>query len=149
MAVRICKAMPDEVSSLMDMSKAAFDTDIFVRNPEVGGPPNYDDEPWHRQMLEAGHLFSIHDGDTLVGGMLLFADIQNPQILYIGRIFWIPSSSVRVLAWPPCGLWKPCTPMLPASGWIRRCGICAPATFMRSSGTKRYPGMQSLCSLRR
>ena len=80
----------NELAELVRISKEAFDSDINVGASSAGGPPEYDNIQWHRQMLSQGHLFSAYDGERLVGGALIFKDDSAPDCLYIGRIFIKP-----------------------------------------------------------
>ena len=83
------KTVHSEISELTRISKAAFDTDNFVGNPETGGPPDYDSEPWHAKMMEDGNLYTAIDQHTIIGGAVLFPDVEQKE-LYIGRIFIDP-----------------------------------------------------------
>lgn len=80
----------DQISTLVDISKAAFDSDVAVGAPSVGGPPEYDSVAWHVEMMEQGHLFTAMAEDAIVGGAVLFRDENNPSFLYVGRIFISP-----------------------------------------------------------
>ena len=40
----------EDVPELTRISKAAFDSDSAVGNPEAGGPPDYDSASWHLRM---------------------------------------------------------------------------------------------------
>jgi len=42
-------ASPEEIKIVTNISKRAFDTDVMVGADEVGGPPNYDSEKWHKK----------------------------------------------------------------------------------------------------
>ena len=83
------KTVHSEISELTRISKAAFDTDNFVGNPETGGPPDYDSEPWHAKMMEDGNLYTAIDQHTIIGGAVLFPNAEQKG-LYIGRIFIDP-----------------------------------------------------------
>ena len=77
------------IERIVAISKAAFDSDLDVGAPQVGGPPNYDSIPWHIQMKNEGHLLqAVIDGE-IVGGTVLFVD-NDGETLYIGRIFIDP-----------------------------------------------------------
>lgn len=88
--MRIRLAELSEITRLVQISKAAFDTDVSVGASEAGGPPYYDDEGWHAQMLEQGHLYSILTGDALIGGLILFRDPNSTNVMYLGRVFIAP-----------------------------------------------------------
>ena len=79
----------EEIPELTRISKVAFDTDNLVGNPETGGPPDYDSEPWHAKMMECGNLYTAIDQNTIIGGAVLFPNAEQKE-LYIGRIFIDP-----------------------------------------------------------
>ncbi len=84
------RATKEHIENLTAISKSAFDTDIEVGAEEIGGPPEYDSTKWYGRMQRSGNLFSLLDGDNLVGGAVLFKDRKSPTVLYIGRIFIAP-----------------------------------------------------------
>lgn len=88
MQVRL--ALESEVAVLTQYSKEAFDTDVNVGGTEPGGPPEYDNVDWHREMLEQKHLYSAVVDGEVVGGTLVFEDEKNPNIMFVGRIFIAP-----------------------------------------------------------
>lgn len=88
MEIRLAQC--SELERLTQLSKEAFDTDINVGNSEIGGPPEYDNLDWHKQMLEYKHLYSVFSDTQLIGGAILFRDQKNSEIMYIGRIFIDP-----------------------------------------------------------
>lgn len=81
------KAERNEIEDLTRMSKMSFDTDTEVGNSEPGGPPGYDSETWHLEMMERGKLYSFYANGTLVGGAVLFV---GPETVYVGKIFIAP-----------------------------------------------------------
>jgi GNAT superfamily N-acetyltransferase len=81
------KALDEEVGLLTDISKAAFETDIFVGAAGNGGPPGYDSYEWYKKMQSGDHLFSFADKDKIIGGAVLFV---KKSILFVGRIFICP-----------------------------------------------------------
>lgn len=85
------KAREEYIARLVELSKAAFDSDASVGAPEPGGPPEYDSEAWHIGMMNQGHLFSATENETVIGGALLFKDASAPDFLYVGRIFIDPA----------------------------------------------------------
>ena len=85
----IRKTVYSEIPELTRISKTAFDTDNLVGNPETGGPPDYDSEPWHAKMMEGGYLYTAIDQHTIIGGAVLFHNAGQKE-LYIGRIFIDP-----------------------------------------------------------
>lgn len=82
-------AQSNEIDRITEISKAAFDTDIQVGNTELGGPPDYDNIDFHRQMLKEKHLFSVYHDDQLIGGAIVF-EHKKEKVMYIGRIFIDP-----------------------------------------------------------
>ena len=77
------------IERIVAISKAAFDSDIDVGVSESDGPPDYDSIAWHIQMKNEGHLLqAVIDGEV-VGGAILFLDIDG-KVLYIGRMFIDP-----------------------------------------------------------
>ena len=79
-----------EIPELTRISKAAFDTDNLMGNPETGGPPDYDSVAWHESMMVSGNLFTAMCEGKLIGGAILFPDANHKEI-YIGRIFVDPA----------------------------------------------------------
>lgn len=86
----LTRTTKDQIPTLVDISKAAFDSDVAVGAPSVGGPPEYDSAAWHVEMMEQGHLFTATAEGAIVGGAVLFRDDKNPSFLYVGRIFISP-----------------------------------------------------------
>ena len=85
----IRKTVCSEIPELTRISKAAFDTDNLVGNPETGGPPDYDSASWHEKMTDDGNLYTAIDQNTIIGGAVLFSNAEQKG-LYIGRIFIDP-----------------------------------------------------------
>ena len=85
--MEVRKAIAEEVKTLTQMSKHAFDSDVNVGAKEAGGPPNYDKEKWHVKMMKQGNLFTIIENEEIVGGALLFLDGSS---MYVARIFIDP-----------------------------------------------------------
>ena len=77
------------IERIVAISKAAFDSDIYVGARDADRPPDYDSVPWHIQMKNEGHLFQAVIAGELVGGAILFLD-KDGETLYIGRIFIDP-----------------------------------------------------------
>ena len=77
------------IERLVAISKAAFDSDIYVGASEADRPPDYDSIAWHIQMQNEGHLLqAVIDGE-IIGGAILFLD-KDGETLYVGRIFIDP-----------------------------------------------------------
>lgn len=83
------KTVHSEIPELTRISKAAFDTDNLVGNPETGGPPDYDSVVWHEIMMNSGNLYTAICEDKIVGAAVLFPNAVQKEI-YIGRIFVDP-----------------------------------------------------------
>jgi len=83
-------ATENQTGQLANISKAAFDTDITVGCPGIGGPPNYDSEKWHMYMLKGKKLYAITADNQVIGGLLLFRDGQDRSNMNLGRIFIDP-----------------------------------------------------------
>lgn len=86
----LTKAMEMHIQTLVNITKAAFDSDITVGASSVGGPPEYDSFDWHIEMMNQGHLFTAIEEDTIIGGAILFGDESNEAFMYVGRIFISP-----------------------------------------------------------
>ena len=81
-------SVSNEIETLTQISKEAFNSDYLIGLEPNSGPPNYDDSKWHKQMFEEGHLFTyLDDSKNIVGGAILF---ENNKTLYVGRIFIDP-----------------------------------------------------------
>lgn len=87
--MQLIKAEEQHIEKLVEISKKAFDSDVFVGASEAGGPPEYDNYDWHATIMKQGHLFAAADNGKIVGGALLFTDVKKKQTL-IGRIFIDP-----------------------------------------------------------
>ena len=88
MELRLSKE--DEIKNLTQISKAAFDTDINVGGDEVGGPPNYDSKAWHIRMMKSNNLYTLIVDERVIGGIILFRDKREKNVMYVGRIFIDP-----------------------------------------------------------
>lgn len=87
--MKLVKTKKEDIKELVRISKEAFDSDVLVGADEPGGPPEYDNEDWHIEMMKENHLFTAFHNDKIVGGIIIFMD--NPSFMYIGRIFVEPS----------------------------------------------------------
>lgn len=97
-ALRLCKtydlmklenAELKHIERIVAISKAAFDSDIYVGASEADRPPDYDSTAWHIQMKNEGHLLQAVIDEEIIGGAILFLD-KDGETLYIGRIFIDP-----------------------------------------------------------
>ena len=86
MFMKLVQAEQKQIERIVEISKAAFDSDIAVGASSVGGPPEYDSVAWHEQMFNERHLFQAEIDGEIIGGALLFL-IDDGKTLYIGRIF--------------------------------------------------------------
>lgn len=77
----------EQIEELVMISKAAFDDDIKIGAPEIGGPPEYDSVDWHVQMMKEGPLLTALENGSMIGGAVVFI---NENRLQIGRIFLHP-----------------------------------------------------------
>jgi len=102
---------PEEIKIVTNISKRAFDTDVMVGADEVGGPPNYDSEKWHKKMMLSHNLYTIKQEDYLIGGAVLFQDKRNKQIMYVGRIFGLESMKYIEKMFPEITTWRLETPV--------------------------------------
>ncbi|MDD7739133.1 MAG: GNAT family N-acetyltransferase [Fusicatenibacter sp.] len=88
MDVILRKSNENEIEKIVELSKKAFDTDVFVGGKGNDGPPQYDDINWHKHMFEEGHLYTCMQTDgEIIGGAILF---EEEEKLYVGRIFINP-----------------------------------------------------------
>lgn len=87
--MKLVKTKKEDIKELVRISKEAFHSDVLVGADEAGGPPEYDNEDWHIEMMKENHLFTAFHNDRIVGGIIIFMD--NPSFMYIGRIFVDPS----------------------------------------------------------
>lgn len=88
--MRLIKAQREHLAKLVELSKAAFESDVTVGADGPGGPPDYDSMEWHIQMLNGGHLFTALEENRIVGGAAVFRDSHNRALMHIGRIFVDP-----------------------------------------------------------
>ena len=49
--MKLVQAEQKQIEGIVEISKAAFDSDIAVGASSVGGPPEYDSVAWHEQMF--------------------------------------------------------------------------------------------------
>lgn len=87
MSLRLLKAGTSDALTLNDISKRAFDSDVFVGGPAAEGPPGYMSVSFHTKMAKQGHLYKLTEEGRIVGGAILF--LQG-DALNIGRIFVAP-----------------------------------------------------------
>lgn len=85
MKIRI--SQEDEIRVLTQISKEAFDTDVNVGCMDIGGPPHYDSKSWHLEMLRSKNLYTLIVDEQIIGGVILFHDKNEKNVMYLGRIF--------------------------------------------------------------
>ena len=88
--MKLVPALPEHISELIRISKAAFETDTDVGSVKPGGPPVYDSADFHAEMLAGGHLFTLLSDNNVIGGAIVFVDEHSDWHMYIGRIFVDP-----------------------------------------------------------
>ena len=89
--MKLVRVQQEHISELVRISKEAFDSDIAVGALEIDGPPEYDSIDWHIDMMNQGHLFTAIDNGKIVGGAIVFFDINKGPIMFVGRIFVDPA----------------------------------------------------------
>lgn len=82
----LVQAEKESIETIVEISKRAFLSDIFVGSSEAGGLPYYDSVEWHEKMRKNGHLFQAMEEEILVGAAIIFLH-ETVKILYVGRIF--------------------------------------------------------------
>ncbi len=117
----LAETIMEHISTLVKISKRAFDSDIEVGASSIGGPPEYDAIEWHVEMMKEGHLFTAIDKERIVGGIIIFADTNDDSVMYIGRLFVSPdlfrmgygSQILRLMEdmYPNITTWKLDTPV--------------------------------------
>ncbi len=88
--VTIELASPHDAEHLAQVSKRAFDSDIFCGAKGPGGPPGYDSFAWQAQMMKRSTAYwkILVDG-TIAGGAIIFD--KGKGWLYLGRLFIDPA----------------------------------------------------------
>ena len=87
MNLQLLKADTSDALTLNEISKRAFDSDVFVGGASAGGPLGYMSVSFHTEMANQGHLYKLTEEGLIVGGAILF--LQG-DVLNIGRIFVAP-----------------------------------------------------------
>ena len=87
MNLQLLKADTSDALTLNEISKCAFDSDVFVGGATAEGPPEYMSVSFHTQMARQEHLYKLTEEGLIVGGAILF--LQG-NVLNIGRIFVAP-----------------------------------------------------------
>ena len=86
--MKLMKAGTSDAVILVAISKHAFESDVEVGAPALGGPPGYKSVPFHMKMARQGNLFKlVDDNGMIVGGAVLFSKQDQ---LNVGRIFISP-----------------------------------------------------------
>ena len=87
MNLQLLKADTSDALTLNGISKRAFDSDVFVGGASAEGPPGYMSVSFHTEMARQGHLYKLTEEGLIVGGAILFLQVD---VLNIGRIFVAP-----------------------------------------------------------
>lgn len=87
MRLQLLKAGTSDALTLNDISKRAFDSDVFLGEPSAGGPPGYRSVSFHTEKARQGHLYKLTEEGRIIGGAILF--LQD-DALNVGRIFVAP-----------------------------------------------------------
>jgi len=66
------KARPCDARVLADISRRAFNTDVFCGAPGPGGPPGYDSPEWQARVMRFGYYYKIVKDGRVVGGFIVF-----------------------------------------------------------------------------
>ena len=90
MNLLLLKADTSDALTLNGMSKRAFDSDVFKSGASAEGPPGYMSVSFHTEMVRQGHLYKLTEEGLIVGGAILFLQVD---VLNIGRIFVAPEHS--------------------------------------------------------
>ena len=87
--MKLVNAELKHIERIVAISKAAFDSDVYVGASNSDRPPDYDSIAWYIQMQNEDHLLQAIIDEKVVGGAILFLD-KDGETLYIGRIFIDP-----------------------------------------------------------
>jgi RimJ/RimL family protein N-acetyltransferase len=84
------KVQDEDISELTNISIKSFHSDYDYGAPsKFGGPPGYDSDQFHKQMIKKSKAFyKILINDKIIGGFFIF-DKGNAHY-YLGRIFIDP-----------------------------------------------------------
>lgn len=86
--IALKKAVARDATTLAEISKRAFDSDVACGAVSPGGPPGYDSAGWQREMMQHGDYHKILLGAQIVGGLIVFR--KAPREYELGRIFIDP-----------------------------------------------------------
>jgi len=84
------RAVAADAHALAGTSKRAFDADVELGAPGLGGPPGYDSAGWYQGALRYGTGFKLIANGAVIGGALVFQ--RGPSWYEIGRIWLIPEA---------------------------------------------------------
>lgn len=117
-SVSLIKAEIDDSEILAKISKRAFDTDIDVGAPSIGGPPGYDDPEFQVRVMEYFDCYKILLDNNVVGGVYVASKTPGHKVLE--RIFVDPdhhregigsrAMDIVIEAYPEARLWTLGTP---------------------------------------
>ena len=97
MSFQLLKAGTSDALTLSEISKRAFDSDVFLGGPSAGGPPGYESVSFYTEMARQGHLYKLTEEGQIVGGAILF--LQG-DALNVGRIFVAPEHFCKAAVYP-------------------------------------------------
>lgn len=86
--ITFLKARAKDASTLAEVSKRAFHSDIHYGAAQMGGPPGYDSGPWQARMMRIGDYYKIVRADCIIGGILVHR--KGVREYELGRIFIEP-----------------------------------------------------------
>lgn len=69
--IRLIRAKTEDAERLADISKRAFDSDIYVGAPEEGGPPGYDSPESHVDLMKRCDYYKILYNGRIVGAFIV------------------------------------------------------------------------------
>jgi RimJ/RimL family protein N-acetyltransferase len=81
-------ASESDAEPLAEVSRRAFEHDVYYGAPGLGGPPGYNSPAWYRQTIKQGRFFKVLEQDRLIGGFVLFR-LEDGSV-ELGRAFLKP-----------------------------------------------------------
>jgi GNAT superfamily N-acetyltransferase len=86
--IRLETATEDDAELLAYISKLAFETDVEVGAPELGGPPGYDSADFQIRAMGWADYYTILMDEKLIGGLIIGSVNEDHRIME--RIFLDP-----------------------------------------------------------
>jgi GNAT superfamily N-acetyltransferase len=89
MMLKFAKAKYEDADKLTEVQIKTFDDDArrFLGQPS-GGPPGYNSVGWQKMIMKKGSYYKILDGNTIIGGIIVFK--MKPGHYNLGRIYIDP-----------------------------------------------------------